>query len=793
MKKNALICVFVLLIPVFSRAEDPGRIRGQVTKAGKPVGGVDVVLKELSLSTITDKNGVYTFDRLRPGKYTLIFKQGDNSVTKEDMVVAAGSPTQCNVDVEWEVLLAHTLIVQAASRRTERVVDAPAAVSVVEEAAIEREIAHGELPKILETTPGVDSTQGGLYDFNLNTRGFNSSLNRRVLTLMDGVDMSIILLGAQNWTLVSSFLPDLASLELVRGPGSALYGANAYNGVFNISSKDPRYSQGGMIRFSAGEPGTARLDLRYASRLGKGWYFTILGGYMEGQGFAQSRNESVEYEGLPREAVPLQSDKLKSLNAKIRLDKHFGSGSVLTLETWFVDQKGDAFIAASSRMQGKDTSIPLARVNFHSPHWNISAYSLGGVDFQGISLSSGGQLCADLSRIHGEIQGFTDIAKGKGRLVGGFSIRREGVDSANEQGIQTLTSKAIHEHMEAVYGQLDYFFTDKLKFVLAGRVDFSTLHDPQFSPKAALVYSFNPGHSLRLTISQAFQSPNYSEFFMKVPVAPAVNLSAIEDGLSAAFGGMNLGLGFKNIPVLALGNEKLKVEEITGVEIGYSNIFARKLIFHINYFRNRLKNFITDPLPGVNPSYGPYAPPSDLPPQIQAAIVTTLQNNLPPRLFALMSNSLEGGSAIFAAASITNAGKANSQGIELDLRYFLGKYWNMDFNYTWFDYKVKEELIEDKILANTPEHRINLGMAYVSDRFDMSLHYRWVDGFPWAAGTFIGDIRSYSLIDLTSNFKIGDGFSLGANISNLLNNKHYEIFGGDILRRRAVASISYRW
>jgi outer membrane receptor protein involved in Fe transport len=68
-----------------------------------------------------------------------------------------------------------------------------------------------------------------------------------------------------------------------------------------------------------------------------------------------------------------------------------------------------------------------------------------------------------------------------------------------------------------------------------------------------------------------------------------------------------------------------------------------------------------------------------------------------------------------------------------------------------------------------------------------------VNGFSWAAGTFIGDVKSYSLIDLTLNFKIGNGFSLGANISNLLNNKHYEIFGGDILRRRAVASISYRW
>ena len=307
MKKNAFIWVFVLLIPAFSRAEDPGRIQGQVMKAGKPIGGVDVVLKDLSLSTITDKNGAYTFDHLRPGKYTLIFKQGDNSVTKEDMAVTAGGTTQCDVDVEWEVLLAHTVTVYAASRRTERVVDAPAAVSVVEEAAIERDIAHGELPKILETSPGVDSTQSGLYDFNLNTRGFNSSLNRRVLTLMDGVDMGIILLGAQNWPLVSSFLPDLASLELVRGPGSALYGENAYNGVFNISSKDPRYSQGGMARFSLGEPGTARLDLRYSGSLGKDWYFTILGGYMEGKGFTRSRNESVEYEGLPREAIPLLS------------------------------------------------------------------------------------------------------------------------------------------------------------------------------------------------------------------------------------------------------------------------------------------------------------------------------------------------------------------------------------------------------------------------------------------------------------------------------------------------------
>jgi outer membrane receptor protein involved in Fe transport len=307
------------------------------------------------------------------------------------------------------------------------------------------------------------------------------------------------------------------------------------------------------------------------------------------------------------------------------------------------------------------------------------------------------------------------------------------------------------------------------------------------------VYSFNPGHSLRLTFNKAFQTPNYSEFFLRLPVAPSVDLSAIEAGLSAAFGGMDLGLGFDNVPVLALGNENLKVEEITSYEIGYSNIFGRKLIFNINYYRSQLKNFVTDLLALVNPAYGPYAPPASLPAPISGAILATLQASLPPSYFAIMSNSLDDGSAILAARSYTNAGKAKAQGIELNLKYFLNEHWNIDCNYTWFDFTIEEELIADRILANTPEHRVNFGVVYISDWLDVSMQYRWIDAFPWAAGIFEGDVKSYNLADLTANVYFGDGFSLGINISNLLNNKHHQSFGGDILRRHAVATFSYRW
>lgn len=791
MKKRVLLWSFILIIPIFSQAIDHGRIQGQVSKAGNPIDGVDVVLEELSLSTITDRNGVYFFNRIPPGKYTITFTQGENSLTKEDIEVTASATTEFDVDIEWEVPLSHAVTVYAASRRIERVVDAPAAVSVIEETEIERESAHGQLPKILETATGADSTQSGLYDFNVNTRGFNSTFNRRVLTLIDGAEWSGVAIDYPVWVGISSSINDLASMEVIRGPGSALYGASAYNGVINITTKDPRYSQGGMLRLSFGELSMGGLDLRCAGKLGKGWYFSVLGGYMESKDFSESRNESVEYEGLLMEMVPLPLEKNKRLHAKIRLDKHFASGSVLTFETWALDYKGGTSLTASGRLQDTRAVVPRARVNFRSSHWNILLYGYTA-DWEGMSLGSGAPMFTYQYRLHGEVQGFTNFGGEKGRIVGGFSLRLQGNDTADKEGVQTFMSEAKDDHLEAVFGQLDYTLANKLKVVLAGRLDFSSLHKTQISPKVSAVYTLNPGHSLRLSFNRAFQVPSYIQYFLKAPIAPPVDLSAIEDGLSQAFG-MDLGLGFKSIPMLALGNENLRVEEVTSYEIGYSNIFARKLIFNLNYYRSQLKHFVTNMLPFVNPDYGPYTPPSDLPLEIQDAILGELEKSLPPGLFALMSNSLEDDSAIFAALSYTNAGRVNTQGIELSLEYIPNKYWKFGFNYTWFDFVVKEELMEDPILPSTPEHRFNFGAAYISDRLDVSVRYRWVDDFPWSSGVYIGHVKSYSLVDLTANIYFGNGFSLVLNISNLLNNKHYQIFGGDILQRRAVAAFSYRW
>ena len=89
-------------------------------------------------------------------------------------------------EVDWEIGFVETLTVTSASLQRERIVEAPAAIAVVGEQEISPQGWVRSDPELLEFTPSAQVTQSGLYDYNINTRGFNSSLNRRVATLVDG-------------------------------------------------------------------------------------------------------------------------------------------------------------------------------------------------------------------------------------------------------------------------------------------------------------------------------------------------------------------------------------------------------------------------------------------------------------------------------------------------------------------------------------------------------------------------------------------------------------------------------
>lgn len=803
----ALPLVLVWFVaPSWAQAQS-GQLTGTVTgSADNPVSGVTVVIDELGVAELTDANGNFRLTGLPAGNYTVSFSLGDDNQTANAQI-QAGQITRLDQKVGWDISYVETITVFSASRRAERITEAPAAVTVVTPQEIEQSAPTGQLPKIIEFTPGVDYTQSGLYDLNFNVRGFNSSLNRRILALIDGRDPGVPFLGAAEWAAVSFPMDDLASAELVRGPGSALYGANAFAGVLNMVTKAPRDSQGGMFRLTGGELQTRRGDFRWAGGAGEKAFFKVLGSYQKSDDFTRPRNVTLDYSRfcatpadtncLRREAVRLPLDKVETWFGAVRFDAYVGSSSVMTLEAGTAKLEGPTFVTGIGRVQVSDAKRPWARFNFNTPHFNVLAnYSKRDANDQ-IALASGAHLFEDSENLRGEVQGHTAFAGRKGFLVGGVAYQTQKIDTANNQGFQTLLRAGApslaagragkrDEHQEGLFGQLEYNFTESFKTVLAARVDDSTLHDRQFSPKAAVVWSVNPNHTLRLTYNRAFQVPNYSEFFLKVPAGQPITSFA---GLNAAvLAGTGVNLRLASIPIFAFGNPAMDVEKVTSYEAGYAGIFGGKAYVTLDYYQSNLENFVTDLLPGVNPEFALYNPPGALP----APLVAQIQGAL-----ALLGNNRAGLTTIDGqptlVLSYTNSGKVDTQGVDLGVNYYLTSQWVLDFSYSWFDFEVKQKNPNDKLLPNNPDNKASAGINYAGGKLGGSLKYRWVDAFDWAAGVFVGKVPSYSVLDLSATYHITDTIGVGIDVSNLTDKEHWQSFGGDLLSRRALGYVTFSW
>ena len=802
----ALAFLILLAVPLFAAN---GRITGRISRAdGTGIGGVIVQIVELSRVELSDSEGNFRFDSVPPGTYQLSFVASDQA-SQDSITVTDGQTARVDKRVDWQLSVAETITVYSASRRTERVVDAPAAVTVVAEEDIEAVAASGQAARIVESAPGVDFTQSGLYDTNFNARGFNSSLNRRILTLIDGRDPSVAFLGSQEWAALAVPVDEMAAVELIRGPGSALYGANAFSGVLNMTTKGPRQSPGGRLTLTGGDLNTRRADIRHAGGFGNEVYYRVAGGYQQSDDFAKSRNVSVEYtvpctttgqiNCLRREPVPLELTEVAIRFGSLRFDKHFANTSVFTAEGGYATIEGPIFQTGIGRVQVTDVERPWARLNYNTLHWNLGTYYDARVAERQIAMASGSGilpgtpgLWEDSNNLHAELQtnwGF--LAEDRVRLIGGVAWNKQEVDTSDPNGFHTLMDAAHDETQQSAFGQVEFDVTDSLKLVGAARYDDSTLHEPEFSPKGAVVVNFARNHTIRYGYNEAFQRPNYSELFLVAPAGAPVNLAAAAAANPAAAPLVPAltALGFNNLRLLARGNNDLEVEKVKSHEVGYAGIFAGKVFLTVDVYQSNLTNFVTDLLPGVNTAYTPYQIPGTLPAPVQAGLNSFLSAALGGNRAGL--TTVNGAPAL--VFSYANAGEVDTRGGEVAINYYLTNNWVLDANYSHFDFEVKTAAVGDRLLPNAPENKYNLGVAWRGSRLDAKVSYRWVEEFDWAAGVFVGTIPEYEVVNLSANVRLTDMFGIGVDVSNALDNEHYEAFGGDLLQRRALGFFTVRW
>jgi outer membrane receptor protein involved in Fe transport len=258
-----------------------------------PGANVQLIGPGVNKFAVSGSDGRYTFTGVPAGSHkvtaTLL---GFSSETHT--VDVTGSDTVEVPATTLKITLPGEEVVVTASKAESSLVNAPATMSVVSSDTIESSPAqnYGDL---LRSVPGLNVIQMSARDINMTSRQGTSTLSNSQLALLDGRSIYLDFFGLILWDFVPSNPSDIKQIEVVRGPASAVWGANALTGVVNIITKTPRESPGGSVTLSAGtferEEGSAGQSYgaaaSYSAAPGDRWSYRIAGGYFESDAYSR--------------------------------------------------------------------------------------------------------------------------------------------------------------------------------------------------------------------------------------------------------------------------------------------------------------------------------------------------------------------------------------------------------------------------------------------------------------------------------------------------------------------------
>ena len=232
------------------------------------------------LGAASDENGYYIIKDIPIGKYTLKAMFIGYETLENEIWIEGDQKYQIDIQLTPSIIEIEETRVTS-SKRKEKNTEAPASIEIISSRDIKRETTTN-MGSYLKGLKGVDFTSSGINNYSISIRGFNSSFNTRVLTLTDGRVANIPALRVINYSAVPQSMDDVDRMEVVLGPATALYGANAHSGVVNIISKSPSQSEGLNMGVSGSydERQLRKINARWAKKLSKRLSIKLSGTYL---------------------------------------------------------------------------------------------------------------------------------------------------------------------------------------------------------------------------------------------------------------------------------------------------------------------------------------------------------------------------------------------------------------------------------------------------------------------------------------------------------------------------------
>ena len=403
-----------------------------------------------------------------------------------------------------------------ASRQAETGLVAPAATSVV----TREEMATRAAPTIAEYVrglPGLDVAGGGVMQSNMVARGFNGLFSGELLMLVDHRYAFVPSLRVNVASLLAPAPEDIERIELVLGPGSALYGPNTASGVLQVITRSPLTSQGTQLSLEGGERSYMRASARHAWLVTPALGVKLSGTYTRVRDFME-RDTVEEALIAARGGAPRDYDNAR-YSAEARADWAPGG------DTRFTATVGRATLLRALEPTGEAGAV-------QAKNWSVMSYQLRGESGrlngtvfynqndagQTMPLRTGQPLVDRSSQLVVQLQ--------HGIALGGLGSLRYGLDLIRTNPVTDSTIDGRNENRDQVdergiYALAEHPLGAHVDLSVAAREDWhSALRSPVFSPRVALVWKPSATQSLRITYNRAYTTPTNFEFFSDQPVQP---------------------------------------------------------------------------------------------------------------------------------------------------------------------------------------------------------------------------------------------------------------------------------
>ena len=695
-------------------------------------------------------------------------------------------------------------VVVTASKTQETLVNAPAAVSIIDTPALQNS-GSTSYADLFRTVPGLNVTQTSARDINLTSRGATSTLSTSELALVDGRSIYLDFFGFVAWDFLPVNPAEIKQIEVIRGPASAIWGANALNGVVNVITRSPRELQGGSVTMGVGGFGreTSNKDEgpgslfyvngSFAAAVNDRWAYKVSAGVYTQQPLARPTGAIPNGTGTQYPDYVNQGTLQPKVN--VRADYDFTDGQrKLIFEGGVSGTEGILHSGIGPFDIDRGTVLGYGKVSYSRNAMKLNAFvnvldgdatNLLAVDVTGAPL---------LFKFKSET---FDIEFGDVKTIRNRHVLSYGGNYRHSNFDLSIAPLGDNRDEGGAYVQDEIFLGKYVRWLLGARVDkFDIIKDAQLSPRTALMLKPSEDQTIRISYNRAYRAPSVTNNFLDTTIVNQLSLGAINPALN--------GLVY-NFPVRAVGSnvglppavppQELGVTSMNAYEIGYTGIIRKRATISAAVYLNDAKDdiFFTQVASYRATTPPPGWPPPPIPPVLGGLILEGLYCAPGTTPSAARPCPFGVGNGLPAAFSYVNFGRTRQKGLELGIDGALNRDWTAFANYS---YQPDPEAIGfDKSELNLPPHnRFNIGASYTHGRYLGTAQLSYQGSAYWQDvldSRYHGPTDAFTLVNGSFGLKWGSEGRIVTMLkaTNVLNQEVQQHVFGDITKLQMVAEL----